>query len=130
MKIEIVAQGDPDTKSFTRTFHYPLSDEVIFQESTLLIKKRLSNNMKLNINEALELFAAFIKTSIDEGKSINEILKYIPKLLSENQVLIGVPESLRQLTFRIMTEEENKIVHIISPIHIKRYIFHESTHSA
>ena len=129
MKIEIVVQGDPDTKSFTRIFHYPLSDEVIFQESTLLIKKRLSDNMKLNINEALQLFAAFIKTSIDEGKSINEILKHIPKLLSENQVLIGVPESLRQLTFRIRTEEEDKIVHVISPIQIKQYIFHERTYS-
>jgi len=87
--------------------------------------------MKLNINEILKLFAAFIKTSIDEGKSINKILKNIPKLLSENQVLIGVPESLRQLTFRIMTDDgNNKTVHIISPIHINQHIFHERTHSA
>ena len=131
MKIEILVQGDPDTKPFTRIFDYPLSDEIIFQESIQLIKKRLSKNMKLNINETLELFSAFIKTLVDEGKSIKEIQKHIPKLLSANQVLIGVPESLRQITFRIMSDgEDSRIVSITSPIHINQYIFHERTHFA
>ena len=73
----------------------------IFLESTKLIKKRLSNNMRLNIHETLGLFFAYITTSLNEGKTIFEIQKHIPELLSPNQVMIGVPESLRKLNFEI-----------------------------
>jgi len=41
MKIEVLIQGDPDVKPFTKIFYYKKSDETIFFESTQLIKKRL-----------------------------------------------------------------------------------------
>ena len=101
----MTVQGEPDTKSFTRIFDYQLSDEKIFQESVQLIKKRLSNNMKLNINEVrLNYLEHLSKLPLMKKNQSMQIQKYIPKLLSANQVLIGVPESLRQLTFRIMTD--------------------------
>jgi len=56
MKIEVLVQGDPDIKPLTRIFYYEKSDEIIFRESTRLIKKHLLNNMQLNINETLGLF--------------------------------------------------------------------------
>ena len=101
MKIEVAVQGDPDTNPLIRIFHYEKSDEPIFLESTKLIKNRLSNNMRLNINETLGLFFAYITTSLNEGKTIIEIQKHIPELLSPHQVMIGVPESLRKLNFEI-----------------------------
>ena len=39
MKIEVLVQGDPDIKPFTKIYHYEKSDELIFFESTQLIKK-------------------------------------------------------------------------------------------
>ena len=61
--------------------------------------------MRLNINETLGLFFAYITTSINEGKKISEIQKHIPELLSPYQVMIGVPESLRKLNFTITTKD-------------------------
>ena len=131
MKIEVLVQGDPDIKPFTKLFHYEKSDELIFLESTKLIKKRLSNNMRLNINETLGLFFAYITTSLNEGKTINEIRKHIPELLSPHQVMIGVPEGLRKLTFTITTENNsNEIMSITTPIHINQYFFHERKQTA
>ncbi len=131
MKIEVLVQGDPDIKPFTKLFHYEKSDEFIFLESTKLIKKHISNHMRLNINETLGLFFAYITTSLNEGKTINEIRKHIPELLSPHQVMIGVPEGLRKLTFTITTEgNSNEIMSITTPIHINQYFFHERKQTA
>lgn len=131
MKIKVLVQGDPDTKPFTKIFHYEKLDESIFFESTQSIKKRLLNNMRLNINETLEWFAAYITTSLNECKTISEIQKHMPELLSPQQVMIGVPESLRELTFTITTNETgNKLISITMPICINQYVLHERKQSA
>ena len=121
MKIEVLVQGEPDTKPFTKIFHYGKSDETIFFESTQLIKKRLSHNLKLNINETLWLFVAYITTSLNKYATINEIQKHIPELLSPHQVMIGVPESLRKLTFTITKDTDSEMISITTPIRINPY---------
>ncbi len=131
MKIEVLVQGDSDIKPFTKLFHYEKSDELIFLESTKLIKKHLLNNMRLNINETLGLFFAYITTSLNEGKKISEIQNHIPELLLPHQVMIGVPESLRKLTFTITTGDTgSEIMSITTPIHISQYFFQERKHTA
>ncbi len=122
MKIEVLVQGDPDIKPFTKKYHYEKSDELIFIESTKSIKKRLLNNMRLNINETLGLFVAYVITSLNEHKTISEIQKHIPELLLPNQVMIGVPESLRKLTFTITTNDiDGERMSITTPIRIDQY---------
>ena len=128
MKIEVQVQGEPDVKPFTKTFHYEKDDKDILVQTTQLIKKRLLKNLRLNINEVLGLFSAYIATSLEEHKTINEIQKHMPKLLAAHQVMIGVPESLRELTFKITTKDaETKQIDIAAPIHINQYIFHEES---
>jgi len=122
MKIEVLVQGDPDIKPITKIFHYEKSDELIFFESTQLIKKHLLNNMRLNINETLGLFVAYVITSLNEHKTIKEIQKHIPNMLLPHQVMIGVPESLRKLTFTITTKDIDKEqIFITTPIQIIQY---------
>jgi len=122
MKIEVLVQGDPDIKPITKIFHYEKSDELIFFESAQLIKKHLLNNMRLNINETLGLFIAFVITSLNERKTIKEIQKHIPNMLLPHQVMIGVPESLRKLTFTITTKDMDKEqMFITTPIQIVQY---------
>lgn len=126
MKIEVLIEGDPDIKPFTKIFHYTKSDELIFFESIKLIKNRLEKRMRLNMNETLWMFVSYIINSINEDKKINEITKYIRNLLTPNQVMIGVPESLRRLTFTILMEDnKNELISITTPIRINRYFFQE-----
>ncbi len=131
MKIEVLIQGDPDIKSYTKIFHYEKSEESIFFESTQLIKNHLSNNMRLNINETLGLFVAYVITSLNEGKTISEIQKHIPGMLLPHQVMIGVPESLRKLTFTMSTNDINsKQMSITTPIRIDPYFLNEQKQTA
>ncbi len=131
MKIEILIQGDPDITPYTETFDYKKSDESIFFESIQLIKNRLSNNMQLNINETLKLFVAYVITSINERKTLPEIQKHMPRLLSPNQVMIGVPESMRKLTFTITTNDaRTEQMSIATPIHIEPYFLNEQKQTA
>ena len=131
MKIEVLVQGDPDIKPYTKTFHYEKSDELIFFESTQLIKKHLLNNMRLNINEALGLFVAYVITSLNERKTVSEIQKHIPEMLLPHQVMIGVPESLRKLTFTITTNHiDSESISVSTPISINPYFLHEQKQSA
>ncbi len=131
MKIEVLVQGDPDIKPITKIVHYEKSDELIFYESTQLIKKHLLNNMRLNINETLGLFVAYVITSLNEHKTISEIQKQIPNMLLPHQVMIGVPESLRKLTFTITTDEiKNEPMSIVTPIRIDQYFLHEGKQAA
>ncbi len=128
MKIEVLVQGDPDIKPYTKIFHYEKSDETIFFESTQLIKKHLLNNMRLNINETLGLFVAYVITSLNERKTISKIQKHIPEMLLPNQVMIGVPESLRKLTFTITTDGiDNEQMSITTPIRIDQYFLMNGT---
>jgi urease gamma subunit len=72
------------------------------------------------------LFFAYITTSLNEGKTINEIQKHIPELLSPHQVMIGVPESLRKLNFTITTNDiASEKMSITTPIGINQYFFQE-----
>ena len=131
MKIEVLIQGDPDIKPITKIFNYEKSDELIFFESTQLTKNRLLNNMRLNINEALGLFVAYVITSLNEHKTIKEIQKQIPKILLPHQVMIGVPEGLRKLTFTITTNGNNsEQISITTPIRIDQYFLDEQKQTA
>ena len=131
MKIEVSIQGDPDIKPFTKIYNYEKSDELIFFESTQLTKKHLLNNMRLNINETLGLFVAYVITSLNERKTISEIQKHIPELLLPHQVMIGVPEGLRNLTFTITTKSiDSEQMSITTPIRIDQYFLHERKQTA
>ena len=146
MKIKVSVQGDPDTKPFIKVFHYDASDESIFLASAQQIKDSLLNNMRLNISQVLELFVAYVILSLNEGKTINEIQSHIPKILLPHQVMIGVPESLRQMVFTIITNDADvdnnnnntintndnsyyndrtKVISVTVPIHINEHLFHQ-----
>jgi len=131
MKIEVLIQGDPDVQPFTKTFHYKKTDEGIFVESAQLIKKHLLNNMRLNINQTLELFVTCIVASLNEHETLSKIEKNISQLLSPNQVMIGVPETLRKLTFTITTNHiDSESISVSTPITINPYFLHEQKQSA
>ncbi len=131
MKIEVLVQGDPDIQPFTKIFHYKKTDEDIFVESAQLINKHLLNKTRLNVNETLELFVTCIVASLNEHKKLSEIEKNIPELLLPNQVMIGVPETLRKLTFTITTNHINsESISVSAPITINPYFLHEQKQSA
>jgi len=121
--IKAAIQGEPDTESHTIEVHYPESDEVVFFESVKMIKERIAKGLKININETVTMFIAHIVTEFRKGKPADDIGKSLSKVLSPEEVLIGVPESLRQVTFAITLDEKvNENITVHTPIPTSEYV--------
>jgi len=102
-------KGEPDVSPFTRIFEYQgKSDEQIFYESIGLIKEKLTRRLKINTNESLMLYCSYMIDQIRDGRSIDSIEKNATRLLLPDMVMIGVPETLRTITFEVLLDNHPK----------------------
>jgi urease subunit gamma len=122
--INLTVKGEPDVSPFTRTYQYSSkADEEIFANSVTMIKDRLDRNLKININEVITLYSSFIVSEIRNGKKIEQIQKNISDFLSPEQVMIGVPETLRTMSFEVTLDDaQMKTVVLNTPIKISDYV--------
>jgi len=122
----MIVKGESDL-SFTKLFEFRNEDDVIFHNVVDLIKDKLSKNLKLNVNEALSVYCAHIVSEIRSNKSESEIVKNSSKILTRDNVLIGVPESLREIIFNITLDNfPKKIIRYVEPIPTVDYIMIDS----
>src|SRR5579864_2156611 len=122
----MIVKGESDL-SFTKLFEFRNEDDVIFHNVVDLIKDKLSKNLKLNVNEALSVYCAHIVSEIRSNKSESEIVKNSSKILTRDNVLIGVTESLREIIFNITLDNfPKKIIRYVEPIPTVDYIMIDS----
>ena len=128
LKIEV--KGEPDVLPFTRVFeHGDKTDEQIFFNSVDIVKEKLARNLKINTNEALLVYCAYIVSELRSGKHKDTIEKNSSKILSTHNVMIGVPETLRKITFEATIDDLPKEVIIFEePIPISDYILTTGQH--
>ena len=101
-----VIKGEPDTPPFIMVFQYAdKSDEQIFYTSVEMIKEKLAKNLKINTNEALLVLCIYVVNEIRASKPVNIIEKNASRILSTDKVMIGVPETLRNITFNAMIDD-------------------------
>lgn len=88
-----------------------------------MTKDRLDKNLKININEAILMYSAFIVSELRDDIPIEQIQKNASNLLSPEQVMIGVPETMRKMSFEVMLDDESmKFLILNTPIQISDYI--------
>ena len=79
--------------------------------------------MKINTNETLYIYLKYVIDQLHWHKKRNEIIKNVPKLLTPDQVMIGVPESLRKINFSIKLESTQRLrITIKEPISTTSYV--------
>ena len=79
--------------------------------------------MKININETLYIYLNYIIKQLRLHKRRNEIINNASKLLTPEQVMIGVPESLRKINFNIKLESTQRLrITIKEPISTTNYV--------
>jgi urease subunit gamma len=122
--IKITVKGEPDVSPFTKTFQYSTkTDEEIFANLISMVKDKLDRNLRININEAITTFSALIVSELNGGKSIEQIQKNASILLKPEQVMIGVPETLQQMSFEVTLDDNTKrLIVLNTPIRISDYI--------
>ena len=122
--IRITIQGESDTVRITRIFQFHNNtDYIILENSIKTIENKISRKMRININETLNIYLNYIINQLQLPKKSNEITSNLSKLLSPDQVMIGVPESLRKINFKINAEKKQKLnITITEPISTTSYI--------
>jgi hypothetical protein len=80
--------------------------------------------LKININETLYIYLKYVIDQLSSHRNNrSEIKKNIPRLLTPDQVMIGVPESLRKIVFNIKLERTQRLrLTITEPIPTISYV--------
>ena len=104
--IKVSVQGEIDTPPLVRVFQYPDKDEEsIFFSAIASIKKKIGMGLKVNANESLAIFCAYVIEQMREHKSLDQIENAAQDILSSDQVMIGVPETLREMSFDVIVDD-------------------------
>jgi urease subunit gamma len=121
--IKVTVKGETDAPPLTRIFQYSdETDELILLHSVEMIREKLEKNMKLNVNEALLLYTHHVATGMRAKKRAGAIEKSAGSVLSAGQVLVGVPETLRLISFDAVVDSRREWVVLKEPIPTLGYI--------
>lgn len=123
MLVKVTVQGEDDAFSFTKVFQYGIYDDNVFVASVKKVKETLDRNLRINIDQALLVFISYVVNSLKTGKSRNEIKEQSSKILSHEQVMIGVPEMMQKLDFDVKLDDQSTVISINRPIPIPDYVF-------
>jgi len=125
MDVTVTVQGESDTPPFTRGYQfYSKTDYIILSNSIKDINNKLARKLKININETLYIYLKYVIDQLRSNRNNrSEIKKNIPRLLKPDQVMIGVPESLRKIVFNIKLERTQRLrLTIMEPIPTTSYV--------
>ena len=122
--VKVTVKGESDTAPFTHIFFYAnKSDEELFYNSVNMTKEKLDKNLKININESLVIYCAYVIGKLRANKTISVIERNAQKILHPDKVMIGVPESLRKIIFEVKIDKlPKRRVILKEPITISNYI--------
>lgn len=123
IRINALVKGEPDLPPITPKFEYDSSSEKIFLNGVNVVKARLDNNLRINIYETLLVYCAYIVSELRSGKTVSTIQDNAHRILSPDNVMIGVPESIQKIVFDVIIDDRPKeIVTFEKPIPTSNYI--------
>jgi urease gamma subunit len=113
--IKAIVKGEADIPPFTKVFTYgdSFDEELIFRNSVDMVKKKLEQKLKINVNESLLVYVAYIVEQLRTGKSFDYLESNASKLLTMHQVMIGVPETLSKISFEVALHFHLRPMYII-----------------
>ena len=110
----VTIRGEPDTQPLTRVYYFDEgTDEQIFFNSMAIIKEKISNGMRININEVLLMYLDYFVQAFHSGKKVCDIINDASNILTADQVMIGVPESLREIKFALVAHNIPKQLFVL-----------------
>ena len=87
-----------------------------------IIQTKLSKDLKINVNEVLAIYCSHIVNELRAKTCVSDIQEKVKKLLSYKNVMIGVPEMLKNTHFTVQVDNIPKTLIILKePIKIMQY---------
>jgi urease gamma subunit len=122
--IKVMVRGEIDTPAFVRVFQFPdKEEESIFFNVIVSIKKKIEMDLRINASESLAIFCAYVIEQMREYKSQDQIENAAQGILTSDQVMIGVPETLREMSFDVIVDDFPKQrIKFNEPMKISNYM--------
>ncbi len=91
-------------------------DKLMIAVAAMVARGRLARGLKLNYPESIALIADFILEGARDGKSVAELMSESGRVLTEDQVMEGIPEMIREMQVEATFPNGTKLVPVHNPI--------------
>ena len=91
-------------------------DKLMIAVAAMVARGRLARGLKLNYPESIALIADFILAGARDGKSVAELMFESGRVLTQDQVMEGIPEMIREMQVEATFPDGTKLVPVHNPI--------------
>jgi urease subunit gamma len=91
-------------------------DKLMIAVAAMVARGRLGRGLKLNYPESVALIADFILEGARDGKSVAELMSESGRVLTQDQVMEGIPEMIREVQVEATFPDGTKLVPVHNPI--------------
>ena len=84
--------------------------------AAMVARGRLARGVRLNYPESVAMITDFILEGARDGKSVAELMSESGRVLTQDQVMEGIPEMVRELQVEATFPDGTKLVPVHNPI--------------
>ncbi|MFC4776545.1 urease subunit gamma [Paenibacillus sp. GCM10023252] len=81
-----------------------------------LARRRMNRGVKLNYPESVALITSEIMEGARDGLTVAQLMEYGTKILTREQVMVGIPEMIHEVQVEATFPDGTKLVTIHHPI--------------
>ncbi|MDH2383366.1 urease subunit gamma [Bradyrhizobium sp. CER78] len=91
-------------------------DKLLVSMAAMVARRRLERGVKLNHPEAVALITDFIVEGARDGRTVAELMQAGAKVLTRDQVMVGIPEMIHDIQVEATFPDGTKLVTVHEPI--------------
>lgn len=91
-------------------------DKLMIAVAAMVARGRLARGLKLNYPESIALITDFILEGARDGKPVAELMSESGRVLTQDQVMEGIPEMLLEMQVEATFPDGTKLVPVHNPI--------------
>jgi urease subunit gamma len=91
-------------------------DKLLIFTAALVAERRRARGLKLNYPEAVALISAAILEGARDGRSVAELMQLGRQVLTESDVMSGIPEMLLEVQVEATFPDGTKLVTVHNPL--------------
>ena len=91
-------------------------DKLMIAVAAMVARGRLARGLKLNYPESIAVITDFILEGARDGKSVAELMSESGRVLTQDQVMEGIPEMLLEMQVEATFPDGTKLVPVHNPI--------------
>lgn len=91
-------------------------DKLMIAVAAMVARGRLARGVKLNYPESIALITDFILEGARDGKSVAQLMSTSGRVLTQDQVMEGIPEMVSEMQVEATFPDGTKLVPVHNPI--------------